>query len=462
MTNWFNAPYTGPSTSAGSSIYATYLEDSSTYKAMTYLQAYQSFLSATSLAVSVTPSLNVVGGNYGGMFLGCYAFQFGWIWQTTATWVSMLNWFPYTFNVASGGYDGQGSVLPGAWAQGNEQSEVVDTISAMFSGTYPQYRAPTINSALGIQVNGQSGPANINLLAGATYSASVTASDPGGLPLGYQWMVLPIPSGGPTDHTTYVPIGVTSSGLSNYPITSFDTLGNCVFQAPTTPGQYRLSVWVYNSQNRFATHNAPFTVSNMPSAYTFPVMADSYIQGPQSTGSTAVNYASANNLAGGNPILLGNSFANTKNIMYYPYLYFNFGAAAFPPTTSNLPTQVLLHIFSIGGQTSYYNLSVYPNNNPTVWNQNTLSFATLQTLAPTAYTYNAQYNWPYTPGFGGAANCPLATGLPPTVTACQPIVRLAQPGARWAHHPPDAAVPRARLRAEHDAGEWWHECVCVS
>ena len=437
MTNWFNAPYTGPSTAAGSSIYATYLEDSSTNKANTYLQAYQSFLSATSLAVTVPGNgLNVTGGAYGGVFLGCYAFQFGWIWQATATWVNMLNFFPYTFNAANGGYDGAGSVLLGAWAAGNEQSEVVDTIASMFSGTYPTYRAPTIVNPLGIQVNGQSGPQNINLLAGATYTASIAASDPNNLPLGYQWMVLPIPSGGPTDHTTYVPIGVTSSGLSNYPITSFDALGNCVFQAPTTPGQYRLSVWVYNSQNRFATHNAPFTVSNTPSAYTYPVSADSYIQGPQSTGSTAVNYASANNFAGGNTILLGNSFANSKNITYFPYLYFNYSNSTFPPTTSNLPKQVLFNVFSIGGQMSYYNLSVYPNYPTTVWNnpnQNTLSFASLQTLAPTAYTYNAQYNWPYTPGYGNASNCPLATGLPPTVTACQPIVRLAHaarsPGA---------------------------------
>ena len=73
---------------------------------------------------------------------------------------------------------------------------------------------------------------------------------------------------------------------------------------------------------------------------------------------------------------------------------------------------------------SYYNLSVYPVNYPASWSQSSLNFASLQTLASTGYAYNAVYNWPYSPGFGGAANCPLATGLAPTVTACQPIVRV--------------------------------------
>ncbi len=86
-TNWFNAPYTGPTTTAGASQYATYLEDSSTNKAITYLTAYQNFIAGASLGLPISPTLNITQGGFGGVFLGCYSFQFGWIWQATATWV---------------------------------------------------------------------------------------------------------------------------------------------------------------------------------------------------------------------------------------------------------------------------------------------------------------------------------------------------------------------------------------
>jgi hypothetical protein len=327
---------------------------------------------------------------------------------------------------AAGGYDGQGNVLPGAWAVGNEQAETVDMLSYMFTGNYPTYRAPTIPSLLGIQVNGQDGSQNINLLAGGVYSAFIGATDPANSTLGYQWMLLPIPSGGPTDHTTYVPLGV--GGVS--PILTYDSAGHCTFQAPSVYGQYRLSVWVYNTNSKFAVHNAPFTVSGTPSAYTYGVTTDSYIQGPQSTGSTSTNYASAAHVFGSNTLLLGNSYANTKNISYFPYLYFDLSTSAYPPTPTNLPKQVLLNVFSVSGQMSYYNLSVYPVEQPNGWDAaggSTLSFSSLQTLAPSVYTYNAQYNWPYTPGYGGATNCSLLTSLPAAITgstgACQPLVR---------------------------------------
>ncbi len=96
------------------------------------------------------------------------------------------SWYPFTFTSIAGGYDGAGSTLPGAWAKGNEQAEVVDTIAYMFTGAYPAALAPSITNPLGVLVNGQSGAQNINLQAGATYSAHIDATDPGGYQLGYQ------------------------------------------------------------------------------------------------------------------------------------------------------------------------------------------------------------------------------------------------------------------------------------
>jgi hypothetical protein len=187
--NWFNAPYTGGTTAAGASVLSTYLEDTSTTKAATYLQAYQSFVAGSSLGVPVSPGVGVAQGGGGGMVLGAYAFQLGWTWQATATWVNLLNYYTYTFVSAAGGFDGAGTTVPGAWAVGNEQAEVLDTLSYMYSGAYPAQRAPNITSALGILLNAQTGPQNINLQAGQLYTASIAAVDPAGGQLGYQWMV---------------------------------------------------------------------------------------------------------------------------------------------------------------------------------------------------------------------------------------------------------------------------------
>jgi hypothetical protein len=182
---------------------------------------------------------------------------------------------------------------------------------------------------------------------------------------------------------------------------------------------------VYNTLNKYAYHNVPFTVSNTPSAYTYTVTQDAYVQGPQATGSTTTNAASASNTFGGGTVLLGNSFAGAKNLSYFPYLFFDLTQSQFYPTSSNLPTQASLNVFSIGGQMPYYNLSVYPVNSPNGWNQNTLNFMSLQpSQASTFYTYNqAGYQWPYTPGLGGSLGCTLMAIVPSTVTACVPLVR---------------------------------------
>jgi hypothetical protein len=76
-TNWFNAPYTGGTTTTGSSALQTYLEDTSAVKANTYLTAYQNFIGGASLALNITPSLGIVQGGGTASFLGCYAFQYG-------------------------------------------------------------------------------------------------------------------------------------------------------------------------------------------------------------------------------------------------------------------------------------------------------------------------------------------------------------------------------------------------
>jgi hypothetical protein len=351
----------------------------------------------------------------------------------------MLNFFPYTLIAPLGGYNGLGATMPGAWAVGNEEAETVDTLTNIYTGHFPTWRAPTITSVLGVQLNGQYGPQNIQLDAGKIYTASIAAADQNSpaRPLGYQWMILPIPIL-PTDHTTYVPIGVNGATVNDpfavgsppFPSNS----ATCQFTAPSTPGQYRLAVWVYNDKGKFTTHNAPFTVAvGVNSAYVFPVASDTYVQGPWTSGSTPSNYASALATAGSYEWMLGNSFAKTLNITFFPYLYFNFSAAPFFPQPGNLPTQASLVIFQTAGTMPYYNVSAYPVQPGSLdgWNEASLAFAQLQNgMAATAYTYNAVYNWPYSPGYGGPSNCPLQAQLPAGVVACKPLVRPHPPCAR--------------------------------
>ncbi len=83
-TNWFNAPYTGAITTTGSSALQTYLEDTSAVKGITYQTAYQNFIAGASLALNITPSFNVTQGGGTASFLGCYAFQYGYVQRVRA------------------------------------------------------------------------------------------------------------------------------------------------------------------------------------------------------------------------------------------------------------------------------------------------------------------------------------------------------------------------------------------
>jgi hypothetical protein len=72
------------------------------------------------------------GGRMGGLCVGAYAFSFGWVWQASATWINMLNEYPFTYDPA---YDGK--------MVGNEQIEPIDTLAYLWSGKKPAQLAPT-------------------------------------------------------------------------------------------------------------------------------------------------------------------------------------------------------------------------------------------------------------------------------------------------------------------------------
>ena len=85
-----------------------------------------------------------------------------------------------TTGAVMAGYNNGGATVMGAWARGNEQSEVFDTLFYMYNGVLPTVTAPTIADPVGLTVNGQYGPQNINLQQGMSYSAYINAIDTNG------------------------------------------------------------------------------------------------------------------------------------------------------------------------------------------------------------------------------------------------------------------------------------------
>jgi len=71
-------------------------------------------------------------GRMGGLCVGAYAFSVGWVWQASATWINMLNEYPFTYDPA---FDGK--------MVGNEQIEPIDTLAYLWSGKKPVQLAPT-------------------------------------------------------------------------------------------------------------------------------------------------------------------------------------------------------------------------------------------------------------------------------------------------------------------------------
>ncbi len=81
-SNWFTSSY--PTSAAAPGGWGAYAEDPSGVKAATFLAAWLSFQGGAS--ASVFPSQAVTAGTGAGLFVGAWGFQYGWVWQATATW----------------------------------------------------------------------------------------------------------------------------------------------------------------------------------------------------------------------------------------------------------------------------------------------------------------------------------------------------------------------------------------
>ncbi len=178
------------------------LEQTSSEKAVMMRKAYQTTITA------------------GDGCLGSYVFVWGWKFEATATWF-------------------------GIFTHEGETTAVADTLQEMWSATRPANQAPAVEGLRGVPKS--------PLAAGATFDASIQATDPEGDPLVWHWAVLPEMEGHHSAARPPMPAAVNGA-IAN----AAD--GRVSVVAPDKAGVYRLHVWVKDGKGHAATANVPFKV----------------------------------------------------------------------------------------------------------------------------------------------------------------------------------------------------------
>lgn len=140
----------------------------------------------------------------------------------------------------------------GVFTEKGEESEVVDVMQFLWSGHYPENKAPHIYA---FQLDGQMALNSVYLKAGGNYEAVVDAIDPDNDQLTYRFEMLP--------EATKVGEGGDYEERPSAVSTGLKPLGNGKVQltAPTGKGAYRLFVYVTDGHNNVGTANIPFYVN---------------------------------------------------------------------------------------------------------------------------------------------------------------------------------------------------------
>lgn len=142
----------------------------------------------------------------------------------------------------------------GIFTEKGEESEVVDAIQYLWSGTWPKNKAPHIYS---LQINRKKAVNSVYLKPGNSCSILAVATDPDNDKLIYRWELLPEPTqvgeGGDFEARPKAVENVIS-GIANS--------GQATLKAPDKEGAYRLFVYITDGNNNVATANLPFFVKN--------------------------------------------------------------------------------------------------------------------------------------------------------------------------------------------------------
>ncbi|MDN4501832.1 glycoside hydrolase family 2 TIM barrel-domain containing protein [Alteromonadaceae bacterium BrNp21-10] len=186
------------------------IEQTSTEKAASYRSRYQGGIASAPKRA-----------------LGSYAFLWGQKQETTPTWY-------------------------GVFTEKGQPNEVVDSLHYLWSGNWPEQRAPSIAD---FRINDLHASDSIQLTAAQSYQAKVDILLHQPSDLHITWEILPestdIKAGGDPESRP--------QPLNNL-VNSQDKDGALSFNAPTTVGAYRLFVAISNGNNQVANANIPFYV----------------------------------------------------------------------------------------------------------------------------------------------------------------------------------------------------------
>jgi hypothetical protein len=138
----------------------------------------------------------------------------------------------------------------GIFLEDGQETEVVDVMHYIWNGTWPQNRAPKIDSFI---LNGKSADENVTLRANLESQAVVEISGHPQKSLSFEWEVLPestdLKDGGDHEEKPKAVEGVL-----------LKQSGNTVKIKAPEAGKYRLFMYSKDSYNKAATANIPFLV----------------------------------------------------------------------------------------------------------------------------------------------------------------------------------------------------------
>ena len=187
------------------------IEENSTVKAQNYLKRYQNSIQKDSTQC-----------------IGSYVFLWGQKQERTPTWY-------------------------GVFTEDGSATESVEVMEYIWSGEWPQNRAPQIQSFL---LNGQDAYSDVKLLASHTYQTEVKCTDTDGDDLTYYYEILhestDLKDGGDLEERPDA-VQWNRKKLSK---------GVMEFSVPDTEGAYRIFVYVHDNNQHVATANIPFLVNN--------------------------------------------------------------------------------------------------------------------------------------------------------------------------------------------------------
>jgi hypothetical protein len=139
--------------------------------------------------------------------------------------------------------------------RGGLRTESIDVMQHLWTGSWPENRAPTIQN---VAIEGMSDPSAVYLRPGDTYHAAVKAADPDSDPLTFAWDIRP---------EVKIPPG-SYAGSKEKRAKTIDglirdaTRQRVEFTAPLAQGPYRIFVTVFDGNQHAAYGNVAFLVTD--------------------------------------------------------------------------------------------------------------------------------------------------------------------------------------------------------